>query len=213
MAKIINPARITLFSALGILLLSLCLSCDTVEKSRARLSSDAVVLAFGDSLTVGKGVTPEFSYPRVLEKIIGRSVISSGVSGEVSSNGLIRLKAVLTEEDADLLILCHGGNDILRRKPATKTKENLRKMILLAKEENIPVLLIGVPGFSLGLGNDPLPIYDELAEEFDLLYESDALPTMLHDKAYKSDTVHLNEKGYRRLAEEIAEVLRNSGSI
>ncbi len=213
MANIINVARITLFTLFSVLALCSLLSCENARKARFRLSTDAVILAFGDSLTVGKGVSPENSYPEVLEDLIGRRVIRSGVSGEVSKTGLKRLKSVLGEEEADLLILCHGGNDILRRRSEAQTKENLRKMILLAKERGIPVLLLGVPGFSLSLGSDPLALYDELAEEFDLLYEKDALPKLLRDRTYKSDTVHLNEKGYRRLAEEIAEVLRESGSI
>ncbi|MFT4929332.1 MAG: acyl-CoA thioesterase-1, partial [Phenylobacterium sp.] len=48
---------------------------------------NGTILAFGDSLTQGKGVKPADSYPSVLARLSGRKVINAGVSGEVSQAG------------------------------------------------------------------------------------------------------------------------------
>ncbi|NRA52647.1 MAG: hypothetical protein HRU23_00700 [Gammaproteobacteria bacterium] len=65
-------------------------------------------------MTLGVGTTSANSYPVTLEQLSGIRVVNAGVSGEVSDGGLKRLSGELKQSSADLLILIHGGNDILR---------------------------------------------------------------------------------------------------
>ncbi len=175
------------------------------------LPADAAVLAFGDSLTFGTGAQPETSYPAVLEKLIGRKVWSAGVPGEVSAAGLARLPSALEYYQPRLLILCHGGNDFLRKLGDARAAENLRAMIRLAREGGIDVVLIGVP--KPGLFPSPPDFYVEIAKEFGLPYEGAALKEILRDNELKSDLAHPNARGYASLAAAVAALLKKSGAI
>ena len=68
-----------------------CLGCCLVALQTAcgggrldALGPDALVVAFGDSLTAGNGVAPERAYPAVLASLSGRRVVNAGVSGKTT---------------------------------------------------------------------------------------------------------------------------------
>jgi len=198
---------------IGVLLAALALlasGCGQQSKLPP-LPADAVVLAFGDSLTYGTGANEEESYPAQLARLTGRRVVREGVPGEVSEAGLARLPAALDEHQPRLLLLCHGGNDFLRRLPREKAVDNVRAMIRLAKDRGIDVLLIGTPeiGFTLA----PPEFYAGIAKQFGIPYEGDVLTKILRDASLKADQVHPNAKGYRLMAEHVADLLRKSGAL
>ena len=172
---------------------------------------DGVVVAFGDSLTVGVGASSEANYPSVLEELSYRRVVNAGVSGEVTKDGLLRLPTVLAEENPNLVILLQGGNDILRNKKHQKVKQNLADMITMIQAHGSDVILIGVP--EKKLFSDVAPLYEELADEFNLVLIDETLSELLKDNEYKSDAVHLNAKGYKKLAEVIHEKLTEFGAF
>jgi acyl-CoA thioesterase-1 len=194
------------------LLLAVALAgCGGGAPKLSKLPADAVVLAFGDSLTFGTGAQAEASYPAVLETLIGRKVGSAGVPGEVSAAGLARLPSALDDYQPKLLILCHGGNDLLRRSDEGQTAENLRGMIRLARLRGVDVVLVGVP--KPGLFPSPPDFYASIAKEFGLPYEDTALKAILRDNELKFDMVHPNARGYARLAEAVAALLKKSGAL
>ena len=195
------------------LLLAACAlaGCGDKVPRLAALPQDAVVLAFGDSLTFGTGAQPEASYPAVLEQLIGRKVLGAGVPGEVSAAGLTRLPSALDYYQPQLLILCHGGNDFLRKLGDAQAAENLRGMIRIARQKGVDVVLIGVP--KPGLLPSPPDFYAEIAKEFGLPYEGTALKEILRDNELKSDIAHPNAQGYARLAAAVAALLKKSGAV
>jgi len=175
------------------------------------LDGNAVILAFGDSLTHGNGAAANESYPAVLQKLSGRRVVNAGVSGEISEKGLKRLPGLLQKYHPDLLILCHGGNDILRRLDPGKMAANVRRMIGMAQDRGIPVLLLGVPRPGLLLSS--ADAYADVAKETGVVYMDDLIPDILSDNSLKSDTVHPNARGYRRMAEGIYKKLQETGAL
>lgn len=109
------------------------------------LPSDAVILAFGDSLARGTGAGDGECFVEVLAVLSGREVMNAGVPGEESDAGLARLATVLDAVQPDLVILGHGGNDMLRRRNLEHTKANLRQMAMLARDRGPSVVLLGIP--------------------------------------------------------------------
>lgn len=194
------------------LLIVLCSACSRSAPRLDKLADDAVILAFGDSLTYGTGAASGHDYPSVLSRLANRDVINAGVPGEISEEGRQRLPALLDQYQPALLILMHGGNDILRKLPEEQTRANLLAMVDEARRRNIQVVLLGVPRFSLLLLHSA-EFYADLAESEGLVCDLDSLPAILSRNELKSDTVHPNDRGYRQLAENLAELLRTQGVI
>lgn len=192
-----------------VMLLAILNACSS--PSLPPLSDNGVILAFGDSLTYGAGASRTASYPAVLAELTGRKVINAGVSGETTSEGLARFPGALAESSPDLVILMQGGNDVLRNQSLVDAKRNLAAMIRQARARDVPVILLGVP--EKNLLSSYAPLYQELADEHDVLFVPDLLVSLLRKPAYKSDLVHLNGAGYRALAEALYEILRAEGAL
>ena len=176
-----------------------------------QLPEDAVILAFGDSLTAGNGVTQINSYPVVISQETGFKVINAGLSGEITAAGVLRLPGLLQRYNPDMVIICHGGNDILRRLSLQQAEANLRKMVSDVKEYGADVVLVAVPKFSVW-GKVP-DFYARVAQDFNIPLQADMLSELERDPQMKSDTVHLNASGYRQLAKAIISLMSEVGAF
>jgi acyl-CoA thioesterase-1 len=106
------------------------------------------IVAFGDSLTAGYGLSSDESYPALLEQRLRQDgydyeVVNAGVSGDTSAGGLRRIDWAL-DGDVKILILELGANDILRGQSIKLMKDNLSQIIEKAKARNVQVLLCGI---------------------------------------------------------------------
>jgi len=199
---------LVLAGLLGVLVLA---SCSAGKPKLTHLAPDAVVLAFGDSITYGTGASPEESYPAVLARITGKTVINAGVPGEVTAEGLARLPGVLDRYRPALMVLCLGGNDFLHRLDERQVADNLREMVRMARGRGVEVVLLGVP--KLGLDPSPPSLYRQIARELDIPCEGNALKRILTKNSLKADFIHPNAQGYRIFAEAIADLLRKHGAL
>ncbi|NOQ64583.1 MAG: arylesterase [Methyloprofundus sp.] len=197
-----------------LLLLSFTISaCDSSKPAVfSPLSTDAVILAFGDSLTYGAGAEKTDSYPSVLSRLSQRTVINAGISGEVTHDGLQRLPAVLDQYQPELMILIHGGNDMLRNLPKQNTLDNLTQMVQIAQQRNIKVVMLGVPSPRLFLLSSA-PFYQQVADTQSTPIDLETLPQILSDRNLKSDRVHPNAAGYQLMANNILKLLVETGAL
>ena len=185
-------------------------ACDRAP-TLPRLGSHDVIVAFGDSLTHGTGASADTAYPAVLGTLTGRTVVNAGVPGDTTASALERLPGVLAEHRPRLVLLCLGGNDMLRKHPEASTENNLRLLVQTIRASGAEVMLIAVPEPKL-FGGAP-GFYARVAEEMRLPLEDDVFNDVLKDNRLKSDPIHANAAGYRVVAERLAEFLQEAGAL
>jgi acyl-CoA thioesterase I len=196
-------------------LIAVCVSFLLAACDRAptlpKLTRQDVIVAFGDSLTYGTGANDDTAYPAVLASLTGRTVINAGVPGDTTASGLQRLPEVLAEYQPRLVLLCLGGNDMLRKQPAASTENNLRLLVQTIRASGANVVLIGVPEPKL-FGGAP-DFYARVAKDMQLPLEQDVFNDVLKDNHLKSDPIHANAAGYHVVAERLAEFLKGAGAL
>ena len=207
----VSMKKIIVISFLAFVSLLVYCACDSGTGKLMPLKTSSVILAFGDSITYGTGAKEGESYPEVLSRLTGFKVISSGVPGEITKEGLARLPVVLDEVNPDLVILCHGGNDILRNIPQEETESNLEAMIGECRKRHSDIILIGVPAKGLLLETSQL--YKNVAGRTGISFEKKLLADILSKPSLKADYIHPNASGYNKMAEGILSFMKKSGAV
>ena len=169
------------------------------------------VVAFGDSLTAGLGLSLELAYPALLQERIESAgytaqVVNSGVSGETTAGGLRRIDWAL-EGDVGIVILALGGNDGLRGLPVEQMRDNLARMISAARDRGAQVLLAGMeapPSFGVDYTDRFRAAFLQLAAEHDVVF----VPFLLEGVAgvaelNQADGIHPNAAGAERVAAHV----------
>lgn len=183
------------------------------------------VLAIGSSSTVGIGASsPIASYPVRLEndlegllKGFDVEVISRGVSGEVAEGASERMKLEIADQRPDLVVWQVGTNDAMARVGLDTFTEELRETIRWLAANKIDVVLID-PQYVERLSGDAnyIGIVETIskvaAEERVLLVNRfDAMADLARQKGNGTylarDQFHLNDLGYRCMAEYAARAI------
>jgi acyl-CoA thioesterase-1 len=180
-------------------------------------ASKRKIIALGDSLTAGFGLAEPESYPYLLQQKLKADgydyeVVNAGVSGDTSLGGLERADWVLGQENAEILILELGANDLLRGMPVDRMKANLDGIIRKAKEKNVRVLLCGMlapPTAGSDYSRDYINAFPDLADEHGVEF----LPFLLENVATKrelnqADGIHPNAEGTRIMTGNIYSALK-----
>lgn len=185
------------------------------EAKEAQIPSGSLVLALGDSLTEGSGVTSVEAWPGLLAKRTGWRVINAGVSGDTSFDALQRLPELLEGHKPVLVLIALGGNDMLRHNPQQDTIANLENILAQVKTNGAkPVLLaIPKPSFAGAVTRNlsAAEFYQGVADSQHVPLIKDVIADVLSDPQMKGDPLHPNAAGHARLSEKIFDALKSIG--
>lgn len=203
-------------SCLLVAILALLTACGNEPKEEA-IPPASQVLALGDSLTAGTGVSPEEAWPYLLAGKTGWVVTNGGISGNTSSDAAQRLPSLLEQHNPVLVLVTLGGNDMLRRLPQEETVANLNRMIVLIKTHGAKPVLLATPQPSIAgavfQNLSAAEFYRKVAEEQQIPLIEDAIADVLSDPQLKVDQLHPNAAGHALLVEKIFEELKAIGYI
>ncbi len=162
------------------------------------------IVCFGDSITAGVGRGEHPSYPELLGRELGGEVVNLGVPGDTAAAGLRRVDEALAH-DPWVVIIGLGGNDLLRQVPIEDTEAALAAIVERVLAAGAVPVLLEVHG---PFGGRYRRLFDRLEERYGTPVVRDVLGDVLGDPRLKSDRVHPNGEGYRRIAAAVAETLR-----
>ncbi|MEK7832322.1 MAG: arylesterase, partial [Acidobacteriota bacterium] len=170
------------------------------------------IVAFGDSLTAGYGLSDEQSYTTLLQRKLDENgyryrVINAGVSGDTSAGGARRIDWALESGNVKILILELGGNDGLRGLPVADMKNNLEQVIRRAQSAGVTVVLAGMeapPNFGADYTREFRQAFSDLAKE----YKTPFIPFVLlgvggDPRLNQPDGIHPNAAGEKVMTENV----------
>ncbi len=170
------------------------------------------VLVLGDSLSAAYGIPADSGWVNLLrvrlkESSPARDVVNASISGETTSGGLARIEKLLADHKPALVLVELGANDALRGLPLSTPKQNLARIIGLAKDSGSAVLLIGTeiptnygPQYRDGLRD----MYRDLAAEFNVPLVPFLLDGVaLDDSLMQPDGLHPTAVAQRSVLENV----------
>jgi len=161
------------------------------------------IIAFGDSLTEGRGAPAGQGYPEQLSRRLGVPILNRGVSGDTTKHGLDRLQRDVLDHDPRIVLVELGGNDYLHKKNIDVVFGNLETIIGRIQQQGAMVILLGLETPLAGYGRR----YRELAHQTGCPLVPDLMDGILARPSLMVDQIHPNAAGYGLVADKIEPVL------
>jgi acyl-CoA thioesterase-1 len=191
----------------------------TAQAAKRDASKMITIVALGDSLTAGYGLSRRQAYPALIgEKMRDAGyefeVVNAGWSGDTTAGGLRRLPEVLrSRKKIDIFILALGINDAFRGVPIEQMRSNLQAIIdrTRARHPGVSIIIAGMQlplessdGYVRSFGE----MFGALAEKNDAALIPYLLQGVGGDPELNlPDRIHPNAAGQRVLAENVWPVL------
>ena len=174
-------------------------------------AAEHVIVAFGDSLTAGLGVTPEDSYPARLQAKLRAEghayrVVNAGSSGDTTAGGLRRVDWALKNKP-EVVIVALGANDGLRGQDLASVRSNLDGIVARFQKAGVRVLVAGMevpPNYGARYAADFRRLYAEVARKRGAAF----MPFLLdgvagNPRLNQPDGIHPTAEGYRVLVDHL----------
>ena len=172
---------------------------------------ERVIVAFGDSLTAGLGVTPEDSYPARLQAKLRAEgyayrVVNAGASGDTTAGGLRRVDWAL-KNTPDIVIVALGANDALRGQDLASVRANLDAIVARFQKAGARVLVAGMevpPNYGARYAADFRRLFREVALKRGAAF----MPFLLdgvagNPRLNQPDGIHPTAEGYGLVVEHL----------
>jgi acyl-CoA thioesterase I len=171
-------------------------------------AAERVIVAFGDSLTAGLGVTPDDSYPAQLQAKLHAEgyayrVVNAGVSGDTTAGGLRRVDWALKNKP-DVAIVALGANDALRGQDLASVRANLEAIVARFQKAGVRVLVAGMevpPNYGARYAAEFRRLYADVARKRGAALMPFLLDGVAGDpRLNQPDGIHPTAEGYRIVA-------------
>ena len=216
-----TPGKFRMVKKIGrissfLLCMFLLSACDQQEQVVTELATetptyDGTIIAVGDSLTAGLGLSEDQAWPALIEKKLKSAghqwrVINAGISGETSSGTLSRVNWILTQKP-EIIIIETGANDGFRGIAPSVIQENITKTVQMFQEADVTVVLAGmqiVQNLGEEYTRDFKNLYPTIADELNCLLVPFFLEQVAGEATLnQADTIHPNEDGYLIIANTV----------
>ncbi|MEI0567352.1 GDSL-type esterase/lipase family protein [Brachyspira pulli] len=187
------------------------------------------IVCLGDSTTYGYMITRKKVWPSILNNKFAEegkdiNIINKGINGDTTSGMIARFERDCLNENADLLILMGGVNDIFMFQNIDKIKDNIKLIVETSNKNNVDIILFTPIPFikeiftffeadNLDLFENTLKEYVSWINEYtkENNIKSIDVYNMFMNNIFKSnkyediyfDGVHLSENGHNIFALEL----------
>ncbi|MBV7600179.1 arylesterase [Aeromonas sp. sia0103] len=171
------------------------------------------LLVLGDSLSAGYQMQAEQSWPALLEQKWRQQggehrLINASISGETTQGGLARLPALLEQHKPDWVLIELGANDGLRGFAPAITRDNLVKMVALAKAQQVKTVLTQIQ-LPRNYGARYLRQFEQLFPELAQANDLPLMPFFLDDIALRpellmNDGLHPTAEAQPQIRDRVA---------
>ncbi|NRA70638.1 MAG: arylesterase [Gammaproteobacteria bacterium] len=174
------------------------------------------ILLLGDSLSASYGMQASEGWAALTQQRLdsantGVKLLNFSASGETTAGGKARLARLLDKNQVDVLWIELGGNDGLRGYPIKTIRNNLHKMITLAQDKNIKVILTQVE-IPPNLGKRYLTMFRAIFPTLATETNSTLMPFFIQDVALdknlmQADGIHPNQQAQPIIRDFVLEFL------
>jgi acyl-CoA thioesterase-1 len=177
------------------------------------------IVALGDSLTAGYGLSRKQAYPALIGERMREAgyefeVVNAGSSGDTTAGGLRRLPDILrAHKKIDVFILELGINDVFRGVELDQIRSNLQTIIdrVRARFPSASIVVAGMqlPGYS---SDDYVSAFGKMFATLAEKNRASLIPYFLegvggNPELNQWDGLHPNAAGQRVIAETVWKVL------